>query len=189
MHVIFFDLETGGLEPTSPIIQIAAAAVNINTWNVVATREWKCLFHEFSADPEALKLNHYDAELWAKSAIPLGEAMDKFHAFCREYRDVMKVSKRTGKGYTVAQLGGFNTEAFDMPKVSAYFKDRGLFFAANPWTYDVLQLARWKTLHRTDLPDHKLPTLCQKFGIEHNAHDALGDVLATVELARRLMHE
>lgn len=187
MRMIFFDLETGGLEMDSPIIQIAAAAVNVDNWKVEATREWKCLFSVADCEPKALEVNHYTPKAWT-AAIPFGEAMDKFHAFIREYRDVSKKSAK-GSTYSVAQLAGYNTEAFDMPRVMKYFKDRGLFFAANPWTYDVLQLARWKTIHRVDVLDHKLTTLCEKFGIEHNAHDALGDVLATVELARRLMHE
>jgi len=35
--------------------------------------------------------------------------------------------------------------------------------------------------------DHKLPTLTRYFGIEHDAHEALGDVLATAELLKIML--
>lgn len=186
---VFFDLETDSIGPQCQIIQIAAAAVDLDTWKVEATREWKCKFDEEAANPEALAINHYDREVWEREAIPLGEAMDKFHALCREFATVENIAKKTGRKWYSCQLAGFNTESFDMPIIQRYWRERGIFFAATLWSLDVLQLARWRTIHRTDIINNKLATLCEKFDIEHKAHDALGDVLATVELARRLLHE
>jgi len=37
--------------------------------------------------------------------------------------------------------------------------------------------------------DHKLPSLTQYFGIKHDAHVALGDVLATGELLKLMLHQ
>lgn len=37
----------------------------------------------------------------------------------------------------------------------------------------------------TDLPDTKLSTLCDHFGIEIKAHDAMSDIIATRELLKR----
>lgn len=188
MRMIFFDIETGGLDIGDPIIQIAAAVVQTENWQVVGQREWKCLFDEKQADPQALSMNHYDPDVWAREAVELDLAMTEFNQLCKHRADVSKISI-AGRPYYVAQLAGYNTEKFDMPRMQHYFSQTGQFFSANLWTYDVLQLCRWKLLHRTDIPDHKLPTLCEKFGIEHNAHDAMGDVLATVELTRRMLHE
>lgn len=188
-EAIFFDLETDGLGTDCQIIQIAAAAVDLNTWKVLGTREWKCKFDESKSSPDALAINHYDHDVWAKHAIPLGEAMDEFHAFCSEHKTVANIAKKTGRTWYSCQLAGFNTEGFDMPILQRYWRERGIFFIGTLYSLDVLQLARWRTLHRTDLVNNKLTTLCEKFGIDHKAHDALGDVLATVELARRLLHE
>lgn len=188
MRMIFFDLETGGLDVNAPIIQIAAAVVDQDKdWEIIHTFERKCKFLESDADPQALAINHYDPKVWQVEAMHLDDAMSAFNNVCKTYADVQKISKN-GKPYRVAQLAGFNTEAFDMPRIQQHFEDRCLFFAVNMWSYDTLQLVRWKTLNDIHkFPNHKLETVCKEFQIEHNAHDALGDVLATVELTRKLL--
>jgi len=52
-----------------------------------------------------------------------------------------------------------------------------------------VQLALWwfATKGEKQPRNYQLVTLCEHFGIEHaDAHDALGDVRATIALAKRL---
>jgi DNA polymerase III epsilon subunit-like protein len=53
---------------------------------------------------------------------------------------------------------------------------------------DTVSLARWASFVAPTQPkDHKLGSLCAWLGIEHDdAHDAMGDVRATVQVARVL---
>ncbi len=63
-YTIYFDTETGGVLPSHPTIQLAAIAVEDGTWNEAAGFERKIKFNEADADPEALKINHYEPEVW-----------------------------------------------------------------------------------------------------------------------------
>ena len=67
MTTVFFDLETGGVTPDHPDIQLAAIAVDSDL-NELDSFERKIQFKESDADPEALKLNHYDASIWDSEA-------------------------------------------------------------------------------------------------------------------------
>lgn len=91
----------------------------------------------------------------------------------------------------MARLCGHNASRFDSDFLVSWWKRTGGGFlpAACYETLDTLQLARWLSLLAPVAPlDHKLGTLCQWLGIELvKAHDALADVRATAELARRLV--
>ncbi len=67
--LVFFDFETAGLHPSHPCIQLAAVAVN-KSFAELESYEAKIQFDEAQADSEALKMNHYDRELWRELAIP-----------------------------------------------------------------------------------------------------------------------
>lgn len=49
-YTIYFDTETGGVQPTHPTIQFAAIAVDNDTMEEVADFECKIAFDEASAD-------------------------------------------------------------------------------------------------------------------------------------------
>lgn len=184
MKLVFFDTETGGLEPSHPMIQIAAVATE--NFVEVAAFEAKIRFDGKDADPEALKLNSYDAEIWKREAQPESLVVEDFAAFLREHSHCEMVSKRTGRPYSVARLGGHNAATFDAPRLQATYRQHNAFLPAHPQVMDTLQLALWFT--GGSLGSYKLADLCADYGIESaGAHDALADVRMCAQLARCLL--
>ena len=92
----------------------------------------------------------------------------------------------------VAELAGHNVASFDVPFLRRYFELCSLFYPASFIPLDTLQLARWwKEVHGIEIENLKLGTLASFFGIElgADAHDALADVRANVEVARRMVED
>jgi DNA polymerase III epsilon subunit-like protein len=190
MRTVYFDVETGGLRPEHPLIQIAAVAIDDATWQELDAIEMKLRFDSARADPEALRMNHYDAALWRALALSSGQAITRFTRFLEPHRTLSRVSQRTGRPYRVAQLAGHHAASFDAPRLQQFFRDAGAFLPADLRVLDTLQRALW-WFQEHGLPphDYKLGTLCQYFSIpvrEGQAHDALADVRLTVQLARRM---
>lgn len=188
-RLTFFDIETSGLdESRHEICQFAAIAVDAN-WRELESIELKVTIDETKADRGALEINGYDPALWALEARSPAVARGRIADFLRRHATMDKVSK-AGKPYTVARLCGHNASTFDGRFLAAWFKRAGEFLPGACFEcLDTLALARWVTYcHPCPPADHKLGTLCAWLGIEHvEAHDALGDVRATAELARRLI--
>jgi len=189
MTVVYFDLETGGVQDFHPNIQIAAVAVDSN-WQELASIEMKLQFDVGAADPEALQINHYDAAVWRAEAIPPNQALRRFSDFLEPFKVLPRVSKKPPfRPYSVAQLAGHNAATFDGPRLKSWYTKAGAFLGADPRVLDTMQLAMWWFQMRGEQPDnYKLGTLCRYFGIPvgDEAHDALADVRMTVQLARYL---
>lgn len=187
MHTIFFDLETGGLDLRHPIIQLAAVAVDADL-KEVSSFERKVHFVEAEAEPEALKMNHYDPEVWAQSAIAPPQLVREFTTWLKRFADVQMVSKRTGNPYSVAQLAGYNAATFDGPRLQKLFRDAAAFLPAHPRVLDVLQLVLWDAFKRRETHEsYRLSEVYQRLGYTvDGAHDALFDVRATVQVVRDL---
>lgn len=192
MRLVFVDIETGGLDPARhPIIQIAAIAVDAGL-NELDSFECKIKFSEEDCEPEAIKANSYDAEIWKEKAVYPRRAFDELAEFLRRYSDVELVSQRTHKPYKVAQLVGHNAASFDGPFIQNGYRTHGLFLPAAFTVLDTLQRALWHFHERPECrPENfKLATLCKHFGVPlDNAHDALADVRATVGLYRALVEQ
>lgn len=192
MNTVFYDFETGGTEPHHPNIQLAAIAVD-GDFNPLATFEAKIAFDESKADPEALAINHYFSEDWdgAKAEITV---MADFARFCGRFADIPKRSKAKGSLYHVVRLGGYNNVRFDTVRLWGAMKRYGIFFPADFHDLDVLQAATWYFTMNPPFPkvgdrfSLKLGDLCNHFGIAPDGafHDALADVKATIEMAKRL---
>ncbi len=187
-RLVFFDLETGGLDPLRhPIIQFAGIAVD-GQWRELEAIEIKIHFDVSTAEPDALEKNHYSRELWAVSAISQPRALERVGDFFRRHATMDKTSAR-GKAYAVARLAGHNAERFDCPFLVAWFKAANQFCPAACFEpLDTVSLARWASFVAPTQPkDHKLGSLCEWLGVPHeDAHDALWDVRATVQVARVL---
>lgn len=182
-YTVYFDLETGGVEPSHPTIQLAAIAVENGTFKEAGTFESKVKFDEAQADPEALKINHYAPEAWKDAPTPLSVSV-RFSAWLRPFMSVQLTSKRTGMPYSVARLSGYNAVTFDGPRLKAMY--RGSFFPCSYQIRDVMQRAFFYfDENELDQPkDYKLTTICEHFGINTSgAHDALADVRLTIALA------
>ncbi len=188
--IIFLDLETAGLEFTRPIIQIAAIAVDENL-NEIETFEAKVRFEKKNADPRSLRKNAYSETIWKNEALPPEKVARKFSRFLRKHATVDCLST-DGKHYKLAQIAAHNAERFDGPFLQAWFKRLEIYCPARYMALCTKQRLLWlfeedKTL--TPPADFKLGTLCQYFGVHlpaDEAHDALNDVRATVNLYRAI---
>lgn len=187
-RLVIFDLETSGLdESRHEVIQFAAVAVD-DGWRELEALEIKVHFDASSADRQALEINGYDQAVWEMSAVSPAVARGHIADFLRRHATLEKKSKR-GNPYTVARLCGHNASNFDGRFLAAWFKRAEQFLPAACFeALDTLALARWASFVTPPGPkDHKLGSLCEWLGIEHGGqHEALADVRATVEVARRL---
>lgn len=185
-ELVFFDLETGGLdEARHPVIQFAGIAVGPG-WAELETLELKVQFDPGTAEPEALQVNGWTAEAWLDAIAPLW-AQEMIADFMARHASLTKQGRRP---YRVAEVAAHNAP-FDASFLVAWFKRSGIFLPAACFeALDTVDLARWVSRGATiqDRPaNHRLGTLCEHYGIPHqDAHDALGDVRATVLLARHL---
>ncbi len=189
--MIFLDIETTGLNPRRhPIMQLAAIAVD-HALAPLEAIELKIRFREQAATRASLRKNHYSRGLWAKEALPPRDAALAFAAFLRRHATCDQLD-RHGERYQLAQLVAHNA-SFDGPFLQTWYEQLGLFLPARYQVLCTLQRAQWYFTERKDLlrpPNFQLATLCQYFGVPFhaaNAHDALGDVSATVGLYRALV--
>jgi DNA polymerase III epsilon subunit-like protein len=187
MYRIFFDLETGGVLPQHPNIQLAAIAVD-REWKEIDHFNERIRFNVADCDPEALKMNHYDPETW-KDALSEREVAGDFADWLHPFRCVQKISNRTGNPYMVAPLFGHNAASFDAPRLRQMFASYGLFLAADMYVRDTMHLALWHFERRGEHPQTlRLAELCKAFGIEMGeSHDALADTRACMSLAKVLL--
>lgn len=188
--LVFYDLETAGLDPKRhPIIQIAALAVDEDGQTIEAF-EAKIRFNEKRANRNSLRKNHYRRGLWANESIEPEQAAKRFAEFLRRNATVAKLGS-DGRLYRVAQLAAHNA-SFDGEFLRTWFERRNLFLPARFQVLCTLQRAMWFFQEYPDeLPpaDFKLATLCQHFGVPFHAasaHEALADVTATVGLYQAL---
>lgn len=186
-YSIFFDFESGGLESRHPSIQLAAIAVNDSDWSEVDHFERKIKFNEPDADPEALRINHYDRQTWQREAIMPTRVCFEFAKWSEPYRCIQMISKRTGQPYLVGKLAGHNALAFDLPRLRELFG--ASFFPFSYHVKDTLQRALFffdENPHIARPESLKLTTLCSALGINcDGAHDALTDVRLSAALARK----
>lgn len=189
-RTVFFDLETGGLDPSRhPVIQFAGVAVE--DWEPVGELEVKLHFDPKTADPEALAKNCFNADTWTREAVRSSEAVAKIGDFLREHArvDVPKKPPKTGT-WRACRLAGYNAATFDRPFLGELFRRHDAFCVGTLAVLDVYQLVMWwaETLG-DDRPENlKLETVAPFLGVEHGkAHDAMADARASVGIARILM--
>lgn len=181
--IIFFDLETSGLDPEKhAIIQLAAVAVD-ESGVVVDQFEVKVKFRRDNADPEALNMNSFDADVWLKEAINPKAAAKQFDAFCKKYATVAKKAK-SGNLYYVAQLAGHNAATFDKPFLDNWYKRLDIWLSANWFVIDTLHMAlERQVFFNEQYPSLKLADLCEYHGISRGqTHDAVDDTIMTAAL-------
>ena len=199
--IIFVDIESGGLEHTRPIIQIAAVAAvpdisetpGVYELLDVEGFEIKVLFDEKDATSQSLRKNSYDRTLWLEEGLPPKTAAYEFARFLRDHATVDMIAKGGGS-YRVAQLVAHNA-AFDGPFLHAWYERLGIFCPASYRVMCTMQRAMWLIHERKDMTppmDYKLGTLCEYFGVRlrpEEAHNAFFDVRATLELYKAITAE
>lgn len=169
--IVYFDTETGGTEPKHPTIQLAAIAVDGGV--ELASFEQKIRFDESSCDPVALEMNHYDRLKWV-DAMPGPIVASRFAAWLRPYSTVERIS-RAGNPYRIALAAGYNSTAFDWPRVRELFGTQ--FCPIDYLVRDVLQRVLFYCDESGERPPNfKLATVAEWLGIPTDgAHDALFD--------------
>lgn len=191
-RLIFFDLETGGIDlKRHPIIQLAAVAVD-QRLEVLEGFEAKIQFDSRRANSHSLRKNHYHPGVWSNSAREPKEVAHDFAAFLRRHATVPVLSSQ-GESYEVAQLVAHNA-AFDGPFLSAWYEKLGVYLPARRLVLCTLQLALWRfsLAQSKQPPNYQLATLCAHFDVPFHAakaHDAFGDAIATVQLFRALQQD
>ncbi len=183
--LVFFDLETGGLDPKRhPIIQLAAAAVN-ESLEIVEEFEAKVKFDPRKAEPHSLRKNHYHPGIWAQQARQDIEVAKDLADFLKRHATYPMLAA-DGRTFRVAQLVAHNA-AFDAPFLTTWFDKLGIYLPAKRLVLCTMQLAMWHCLTNEEAPpvNYQLATLCEYFDVPFHAaaaHEALGDVTATVGL-------
>ena len=192
--IVFFDLETSGLSSWKhEIIQIAAIAVDeSNLEEIGRFGPFRVEFDVKAASPDALKINHYEEIDW-KNALSQKELVVTFGRFLKIH-STAKMTSRAGNPYLVAQMAGHNIARFDLPFLQDTFGRSGTFLPARFIGLDTLQLAAWHfhNVHPGHVPENlKLGTLAEHFKIEFEgeAHDAMADVLANIQITKAILEE
>ncbi len=183
---IYFDFETGGVQPHHPNTSLAGIAV-------ADGREIENFYHliqfdQADAEEKALEVNRYDPERWKAEALPEIKVAQKFSEFLSRHRCITLTSQRTGRPYSVARLAGYNSASFDGPRLDAMFDRYQLFPCWRRPTLDVLQL----TIDHHDRlglnwNSFKLSTVAAALGVQlDGAHDALVDCRMTAAIHSKL---
>jgi DNA polymerase III epsilon subunit-like protein len=188
--LVFFDLETAGLDPKRhPILQLAAIAVDSHL-EPIETFEAKIRFDERKANRNSLRKNHYRRGIWARVAVEPEEAGRDFADFLRRHATIPMIAS-DGSKFHVAQLAAHNA-SFDGEFLRTWYERRYMYLPARYHVLCTMQRAIWYFQeHANERPprDFKLSTLCQYFGVPlhaASAHEALADVSATLALYRAM---
>jgi len=194
MKMLYFDTETGGLNPKeNPLTQIAGV-VEING-EVVEKFDIKMKpFPGQIVNDTALKVQNRTLE----EIMAAPDPRDQFFKLLAIFNKYVKSFDRNDKFIVAAQNGRFDVDflhAFfvnnENPKVAKGKYQPNLFAYFWPIPLDLLHIARAAQVFCGFNPKNlKLGSICEALGIELvGAHDALADVLATrlciLELKRR----
>jgi DNA polymerase III epsilon subunit-like protein len=194
-HIIWIDLETGGLDCDKfQITQIGGIVTELGPSfkRVGEPFERKVKLVPGRYTEEALKAQNFSIPVWDAEAVTIADALGALYKWAEPWADERTSAK--GNTYKAADVAGFNV-IFDADFLRAASKRNGVWLPLATWTsgmLDVLQLAKWTcALHGLEPPNFQLRSLCKFFDIDDaalTAHDALGDVLATLALFRALQN-
>lgn len=184
--ILWNDLETGGTDPQKNAVLQIAAVIEIDG-KIVDQFESKVQpYPGRTVEPKALEVTGFTMQQVATFPSPF-EVYQKFDAFLNKY------GQRGNKAERFI-MAGYNNQ-FDCDFLQQWFKD----VSGGPYSYwDFLQMSPLDVLPTLramrlagiiDTPDTKLETMCNHFGIEIKAHDALSDILATRELTKKVFRK
>jgi len=178
MNYLIFDFETGGLDPKrhAPIqlawiLESSEQLVASNSFDLLpAPDDDFCL--------AALEVNNITLER-LKKGIPLQQVIRTLKHTCLEYTPVIPV------GYNVQfDIDFLNRACIRNGENMHSFLKIGKFLDVRQCIIWLHHLGRFPAFPGKTLDNYKLTSVCEYFGIEINAHDAMGDVIAT----RKLFH-
>lgn len=168
--IVIYDTETTGLDlGKDETVQLAAIRMD-KTGKITGVFE-RMILPTVPIGEGAYATHGFDlAYIKTHGGVTAKEALTDFSAFV--------------KG---AVLVGHNSFRFDAPLLSRQLKENGLPPLDIRGEYDTLTIA--KQFH-ADLPDFRLSTLCEKYGIVNEAaHNAYGDIVATGKVLYKMLTE
>jgi len=181
--ILWVDTETTNLDPVKGDIWQLAYLIEIDG---KIEEEHKLLIKPYNFDTiseEALAVGGTTLEELQKIDLTVMEAVEGLKTVWRRYIDKYdKQDKFIVAGYFVR---------FDMDFLRSTFLKSGDKYGPGSWCYTALMdISTFvaETMLKTGawLPNFKLSTVCERFGIDFKAHDALEDVKTTRELYKIL---
>lgn len=190
MKILYFDTETTGTDPSVHEITQFAAIVEIDG-KVVEEVNWKCQPKDWdNIEPMALQTTGVGIE-----------ELKTFQQPEEMYKDILSLFQKYINKYDKGPLkfypAGHNV-SFDLDFLNAFFKKYG---NAETQKWGITSWQNWRALDsrifanflfavgKLDTVNVKLSTLCEHYGIDIDAHDALSDIRATRALVLRMMEE
>lgn len=179
--VLYFDTETTGIDPQrNGIIQLSGC-IEIDG-KVMEDFDYKIRpLPNDEIDPKALEVHGISKEEMDAFDDPkdvLKRFLDLLGRYCNKF-------DRNDKYFPA----GYNVK-FDLEMIHAFARKQGEQYLGSYLAWipiDAMPLVHY-LVTQTDfrLPDYKLKTVCDHFGIEIKAHDAMSDITATRQLIKKL---
>lgn len=188
MKLVFFDLETTGLNPRlHEVMQIAAVAVD-ERLRVVEEFEVKVRITGHRIPKGVLRLTRYDPEVWRREAVSPKYAALRLARFLRQHSTRASMGSRSSS--RVTQLVAHNA-AFDGPFLEAWSRRLRVHMPVTFRALCTIQRAEWYFVEIAQQrpASMTLLSLCQYFEVgfsEADAHEALADARATLALYRAM---
>lgn len=181
-EVLWFDCETGGTDSAKDALLQLSAIIEIDGKEVD--------FIDLKMKPlKGKNVSSKALEVQGRTMQDVNSFDDPLACFSRFRKFLARRPASKANRYI---MGGYNAE-FDCRFVEQWYKD----ITGGPYAYwDYLQfspidaipiLRAMRHYGIIDLPDTKLKTVCDHFGIEIQAHDSMSDIRATRELTNMLM--
>jgi DNA polymerase-3 subunit epsilon len=188
MKILYFDTETTGTSAWKHDITQFAAIIEID--GVVKEEvNFRCQPTRWeNIDPKALETTGVSIEQ-LRQLQPAKEMFKQIKALFDKY--IPKYTKMPDKFYPA----GHNVQ-FDLDFLNAFFKTHG---SPDDQKWGITSYQNWRAhdsrvfgnflgaAGKLPCQDMKLGTLCDHFGIEINAHDALSDIRATRAVVQKMM--
>lgn len=182
---VFFDTETGGLQPHYSLLTLSAIAVDPQLQIVPLLDFHPGLYLRVKHDnyvvsDRALKINKIDLATHDQLGFTVAEVVEVLQAFLYEARVVMGVQRLIPAGHNIS---------FDMRFLQAQIlpEERWNSFFKNPPLCTCATARFFNAANRLTV-GCGLEKLCTHFGIDiGEAHHAENDNLAAIELARRFI--
>lgn len=181
--VIWIDTETTGVDPAVNDIWALAFLIEIDG-EVVHEEEIKVRpYNMDTIDEEALKIGGVTREELDKIDFTVADAVAYLKEVWGRYVDKYdKSDKFVISGYFVK---------FDADFLREMFKKAGDRYGIGSWCFNVVMdvssfVAEYVVKYGMRCKNFKLGTICERFGVELEAHKALSDIKATRELYKSL---
>ena len=177
MRYFAFDVETTGLDPRiDEIISLAFRLVDAATLDLIDAGQW--FVHPTNGiDPQVAAINGYSPEAWTNKG-----AVSRPDFVMGLYQRFAKHGFRKDRPMTL----GYNV-GFDLAFLSALIGRPHMDAAFSYQSIDVLTTVAFVEHASGRFDRLRLVDACARHGVPlTNAHDAMSDIVATVELYRAL---